>query len=179
MRYLVYRVYGRIRGRINAGYYPTPTTIHRGPLLACENESASSLGDRPMLDVLDSTSHGAPTLTSLDYKSSKSNKRPLMHPCMPFVVRRAQLGSAESDRHPCSVPELPLVHHHVNPRYATREEKEVVDLEMYRHGVGPIKRFVAAGALPHAVRQAIIHTIVAEDVAAPLQSGVFEVAPAH
>jgi hypothetical protein len=47
------------------------------------------------------------------------------------------------------------------------------------HGVGSVKGLVATWALPHAVRQPVVDAAAAEDVAAPLQDRVLEVAPAN
>lgn len=47
------------------------------------------------------------------------------------------------------------------------------------HDVDLVKRFIAAGALPHAVRDPIFDAFVAEHMTARLQDRVFEVAPAY
>jgi hypothetical protein len=47
------------------------------------------------------------------------------------------------------------------------------------HGVGSVKGLVATWALPHAVHQPVVDAAAAEDVAAPLQDRVLEVAPAN
>jgi hypothetical protein len=49
---------------------------------------------------------------------------------------------------------------------------------MCSHGIGPVKRLVAARALPHSIGQPVVDAAVAEDVTAPLKDGVFEVTPA-
>jgi hypothetical protein len=47
------------------------------------------------------------------------------------------------------------------------------------HGIGSVEGLVAAGTLPHAVRQPVVNAAVAKHMAASLEDCVLEVASAN
>ncbi len=47
------------------------------------------------------------------------------------------------------------------------------------HGIGSVEGLVAARALPHTVRQSVVDTAVAKDVATSFEDRILEVASAH